>query len=650
MPRSSLFVASTTLGAFLLATDILTAQSTTPFWSSRFGGSGRDEIVAIRRGPGDLITLVGHTTSIDLPGTAGHLQAANAGGNDVFVARLDPAARTLLWCTYLGGSALELAFDAAVDPSTGATTVVGLSLSTDFPSPSGPSPTRNGPSDGFLAQIDTHGNQLLSSMFVGGPAHDRLCEVELDAAGQAFVAGVTEAPLPAAWTAGTVFPTFRGGLTDAFLARIDPAASQVVWATHIGGGNTEGMPFASWPGLGNAWEGDLDRMALTLGPAGQAVLATASFVAASPAPTLGTAMQTTHAGASDVYLAIVNNSGAAPLAYGTFHGGSLDERPRAIVAHPLGGFVVAGTTASTNLPTTTNCLQNALQGGPLGAPTDGFVVWIDPSQAGIAARRYATYLGGNGGEDIAMALATESSGHITVAGMSAGGNFPTTARCLQNATAANQWTGFVTRLQLAGTGTGDLLYSTFLDGIATTAFPETLIQSVVLDDVGDAHVAGASTSGVYPQVNPLTVPAGGREGVFTHLPLRAGCIVRDGFPFASPACGAPLYTDAAVAPLPGTAFAITATNAPPNMPGILVLGFPLPPTPLPPPLSGTLLTTLEVLPLEFADTAGFARHVLAVPAAAPTVPCWGLAAQWFFFTSPACPGSGMLANSERLNF
>src|SRR5262245_49986611 len=127
MPRSPLLTSSKAVTLFFVIATGAPAQSTIPFWSSYFGGSGRDEIVAIRRGPGSLITIVGHTTSTNLPVTPGALQGSWAGVNDVFIARLDPTQPTAqpIWCTYLGGSGLELAFDAEVDPLTGITTVVG---------------------------------------------------------------------------------------------------------------------------------------------------------------------------------------------------------------------------------------------------------------------------------------------------------------------------------------------------------------------------------------------------------------------------------------------------------------------------------------------------------------------------------------------
>ncbi|MFY9343551.1 MAG: hypothetical protein WAT39_13730 [Planctomycetota bacterium] len=656
MPRTSLPPASIVFGVFAVFAASASAQATAPFWSGYFGGSvsaptvtpvGRDEIVAIRRGPGNLITLVGHTTSIDLPTTLGAFQQNMAGINDVFVARFDPnqPPSQQLLCTYLGGANLELAFDAEVDPTTGITTVVGLTLSTDFPGAN----AMNGPSDGFVAVLDASGATLLGSALVGSGGHDRLCEVEVEPGALVVtVAGVTEQQLPTSWTIGTVGPIYRGGPTDAFVARVDPIGQQVAWATHLGGSSTEGVAFANWGGLGVVWEGNLDRMGMTLDPAGRPVLATVSVIASTNAVTTPGAYQTTPTGSGDVYLAIVNLPGPlqTQLHHGTFVGGYADDRPKTIARHPGGGFVIGGVTFSNTYPTTPSCVQPVFQGGSLQAP-DGYVTWLDPTLAGAAALRYSTFFGGNAGEDAVEAIAVESSGRITVVGHSVGGNFPTTSRSMQPMGAPPQYMGFVSRIEMLGQGTEDLLYSTFVDAI--TGNTTTIFNSLVLDNVGDAFVAGATNSALYPTLPTTTTPAG-RNGCFTHLPLMPGNVFRDDLQFTNPACGAQIYHGTGKAPVPGETFVITATNAPPSSIGILVLGTALPAFPLPPPFNGTLLASLLATPTVVSDGLGASRFALPIPAASPVMPSWGFAAQWFFFTNATCPGTGLLGNSERLNF
>jgi hypothetical protein len=382
---------------------------------------------------------------------------------------------------------------------------------------------------------------------------------------------------------------------------------------------------------------------LAVDPAGQPVVATVSVAAAVPPPTTGNLLQPNHGGGSDVYVAILDAAGTS-LVYGSFLGGLLEDRPRAIALHPGGGFVVAGATFSPNFPTTPNPLQ-ASHGG--AGYTDGFVCYGDPSAFG-SARRYCTYLGGNLGDDSVLALAVETSGRATLAGFTTGGNFPTTPRCHQDSFGNSTELGFVMRLELDGQGPDDLLYSTLLGG--STNVGDLRLNGLVLDDVGDVYVAGASGSVGYPLVNPIQTTPVGREGVFTHLPLLPGGVSRNGVSFARSACAAPLYLGAGSAPVPGATFAITATNAPPNGIGILVIGTPVPPTPLPPPFGCTLLASPTLLFTTLPSARGGDRFDVPVAATQPSVPSWGLAAQWFYFTTPTCPGAGMFACSERLDF
>ncbi|MGK0262830.1 MAG: hypothetical protein ACI8UD_001476 [Planctomycetota bacterium] len=651
MPRSRSPILSTLVVLLLAGSSQLAAQS--PFWSTYFGGAGTEEIVAVRRGPGDLITVVGHTDSTGLSHGA-VFQQSLAGSTDAFVARFDPSlppAQQLLWCTYLGGTGMELVFDAEVDQQTGFISVVGLSLSTTFPGgASQPSPLLNGPSDGFVAQIDPTGSVLLTSMFVGGSGDDRVCEVELDSSGlELLIAGVTESSnLP--WTLGSVFPAPHGGASDAFVARVapfNPPGSQGLWATYLGGASTDGVRFSVWGGLGvNGGAGSLDRMALTLDAAGNPVLATISFFSTSPALTTATAISQIHAGAGDVYLVLLDAAGTT-LQYATFFGGALSDAPRAIRPHPAGGYVIGGLTFSGNMPVTPGCLQSTLANPVTGSLMDGFVCHIDPA-LGSTGLLYATYLGGDLGNDPVLALEVETSGIVTVAGWSDGGNFPTTSRCLQDALGSGQTGGMVARLALDGQGGDDLLYATFVGGVAGST--NTRCNSICMDDVGDVYVVGSTDSSAYPMANAQQSALVGREGVLTHLALLPGNVQRVHLPLATPACGVPLYTGAGNAPVPGQTFFVTATNAPPGAPSILVLGGAIFPTPLPTPFNGTLLVNPLVLLSGVADAYGAARVGIPVPSTAPVIMSWNLGAQWLFFTTPTCPGSGVLATSERLAF
>jgi len=52
--------------------------------------------------------------------------------------------------------------------------------------------------------------------------------------------------------------------------------------------------------------------------------------------------------------------------------------------------------------------------------------------------------------------------------------------------------------------------------------------------------------------------------------------------------------------------------------------------------------------MQTSDALGFGRHVLPLPPGTPTGVT--VRSQWFFLTNAACPGTGPVATSERLEF
>jgi hypothetical protein len=119
------------------------------------GGSGFDEAAALAIHPtsGDVY-VAGDTASTNFPGTTGGAQAANGGGVDAFVARLNSTLTTLTQATYLGGSGTDVAFALAIHPTSGDVYVAGATASTNFPATTGGAQAANGGgNDALVAQL-----------------------------------------------------------------------------------------------------------------------------------------------------------------------------------------------------------------------------------------------------------------------------------------------------------------------------------------------------------------------------------------------------------------------------------------------------------------------------------------------------------------
>jgi membrane-bound inhibitor of C-type lysozyme len=131
----------------------LSADGSTLVFSTLLGGSGGDFGNGITVDPATGHALVtGQTNSTDFP-TANALQPDNAGGNDAFVARLSADGSVLVFSTYLGGSFVDYGRGIAVDPTTGAALITGLTNSPDFPSVNPFQSSNGGGNDAFMARI-----------------------------------------------------------------------------------------------------------------------------------------------------------------------------------------------------------------------------------------------------------------------------------------------------------------------------------------------------------------------------------------------------------------------------------------------------------------------------------------------------------------
>ena len=136
-------------------------------YSTYLGGSGFDKINDLAIDADNNVYLTGITYSDNFP-TAFPIQNNNAGGRDAFVTKIDASGSSLAYSTYLGGSSEDGAGGIAVN-SAGVAYIVGMTMSTDFPSVSPIYGANAGGNDAFLAKIsdnltfDTDGDGMPDS-------------------------------------------------------------------------------------------------------------------------------------------------------------------------------------------------------------------------------------------------------------------------------------------------------------------------------------------------------------------------------------------------------------------------------------------------------------------------------------------------------
>ena len=385
-------------------------------YSTYLGGSADDAGVGIAVDAAGNAYVTGSTASANFPTTAGAFQTTLGGGGvgfDAFVTKLNSTGSALLYSTYLGGSNNDDSGVGIAVDGAGNAYVTGSAFSTDFPTTPGAFQSSfGGVRDAFVTKLNPTGSTLVYSTYLGGTGDDGGVSIAVDTAGSAYVSGFAQAGFPT--TTAAFQPGFGGGPYDAFVTKLGSTGSALVYSTYLGGsGDDEVFGGLAVDASGNAY--------------------VTGFTTSANFPTTPGAFQTTFGGAGplgfgDAFVTKLNSTGSMPV-FSTYLGGSGDDFGAGIAVDGNGNAYIAGSTASTNFPTTPGAFQTTFGGsGPLGLG-DAFVTKLNPTGSALI---YSTYLGGSG-DDFASRIAVDvlpnPSAYVT--GNTASTNFPTTAGAFQ---------------------------------------------------------------------------------------------------------------------------------------------------------------------------------------------------------------------------
>jgi hypothetical protein len=188
-------------------------------FSGYLGGSGGDGGQNIAATTDGSFFVTGFTDSGDFP-LQNPYQDALLGPSDAFLSGLSSSGATLVFSTYMGGSADDQGRDLAVS-GTGNVHVVGYTSSDDFPTANAYQPDyAGGGNDVFTLEMPPDGSSMIYSTYLGGSGNDSGRAIDVDAGGSAcLTGGIASEDFP------TVDPfqgSFGGGFTDSFVARLAP--------------------------------------------------------------------------------------------------------------------------------------------------------------------------------------------------------------------------------------------------------------------------------------------------------------------------------------------------------------------------------------------------------------------------------------------
>ena len=388
------------LGAFSIVNATMEADlSELIDFSTYLGGTGDDMIETVSYAFGSTtvdsngnIIVVGRTESTDFPLKDAFQDHIN-GLRDATISKFSPNG-SLIFSTYLGGSAQEVPTDVAVD-SEDNIVVAGVTGSSDFPLvgafKSNSTGVTEGSVDCFIAKFSEDGQTLLFSTFFGGDGNDWLYTMNIDSNDRIAFSGTTDS---------TDFPllnphqdTFAGGL-DVFVSFIEADGQTLLFSTYIGSSTIDHGRRVGFDSLGNI---------LVTGMCGIGDLATDGIY------------QEEHAGGTaDAFLAKFNTTGT--LEYLTFLGGESTDWGVDLAIDSDDNVVITGFTTSDEFPTSSPYQEER------AGYADMFITKFTPDGQSLV---FSTYLGGSS-PDYGNAITIDSEDRITVTGQTKSADFPTT--------------------------------------------------------------------------------------------------------------------------------------------------------------------------------------------------------------------------------
>jgi uncharacterized repeat protein (TIGR01451 family) len=323
---------------------------------------------------------------------------------------------------------------------------------------------------------------LAYSSFLGGSDVDVGHAVAVDSGDNVYLTGET---------VSTDFPSVsaeqpnNAGLADAFVTKLDPTGTVVLFSTYLGGSGQE-----------NNFQAGVDASGIAVDSAGSVCLT--GRTSSTDFPVVNALLPGYRGGDYDAFVTKLSADGAT-LLYSTYLGGSNNDSGNGIAVDSSGSiYVTGGTKSDVDFPISPGAYQGFLVG-----QTEAYLTKIDPTQTGPASLVYSTYIGGSG-TDRGTAVAVDSSGNAYVTGRTDSFDFPTFGPF--QGTYGGAVDAFVSVLNPMGTA---LIYSTFLGGGGFDVG-----NGIVVDPSGNAYIAGETASANFPTNNGFQIVGAGGSDAF----------------------------------------------------------------------------------------------------------------------------------------
>ena len=442
-------------------------------YSTYIGGSNYEmaEDVAVNNIGEAFIT--GSTQSPNFDFTVGGYQTMFNGIWDCFISKINSTGGSLIYSTFIGGSSSDMSNSIVVD-KVGNSYITGATSSTNYYVTAGAYQTTQTNGDVFVSKLNSSGTALIYSTYIGGTDGEVAYSITIDAQDNAYITGVTTS-LDYDVSSGAFQIVHSGGIEDAFITKLNPIGSTLVYSTLLGGFYRDCGYSITIDSLKNAY--------------------VTGYTHSADFPTTVGAFQTLSTNSNvmynDIFLTKINANGTN-LLYSTFIGGSDGDVGTGIEVDIYGNAYIAGISLSIDFPVTSGVVQSTIGGT---SDPDCVIVKVNPSGNSLV---FSTYFGGIN-FDRAMGIALDHNLDILITGYTASANLYTTVSALQpSITGFGNSDAFLTKINNAGT---IIMYSTFLGG---SMWDES--HDITIDSLDKIYLTGMTESTNFPVTSGVYQP------------------------------------------------------------------------------------------------------------------------------------------------
>jgi hypothetical protein len=428
-------------------------------FSTYLGGLNSEFCTSAFTGKNDQINVFGETISIDFPTTPGAYDITNNGDSDFFITVLNRDASSLLFSTFIGGKNSDQAGKLVLDSNENFL-LIGTSESINYPvTPLAYNKTNNGEGDVVITKLNSAGSNIIYSSYLGGSSTEYGSDIKFDSLSNNYITGFTySSDFPT--TPGAYNRTFQYDVFG-YVVKIDSTLSNIIFATYIGdsldrahriiidkdlnsyvSGSTRSRNFPTTP---NAWsrtnQGIEDAFITKLNPLGSSLIYSTLLggtdieeshligkdadnniivpgeTYSSDFPVMTGAYQKNFNGGNYDGTVTKLDATGSNLIYSTYLGGSMDEIAYCLALDSQNNSYITGYTTSINFPVTSDAYQ------PLNSGSNE--IYLFKLNTDGSKCLYSTYFGGKA-YDCGWSISINNNNKVILGGITASLDFPVT--------------------------------------------------------------------------------------------------------------------------------------------------------------------------------------------------------------------------------